>query len=92
MELNSKLLEKIKELNVYNDKAKELSSKLENNKHVPIDTISNNAIESLMILNDLFEMEPNVKVRDLHYKYLDFLEKEEYVKCFNVVDELKKIN
>lgn len=87
MDLNFKLIEKIKKYNSYN-----ISTGSDNIINQQNDMIQYNIIHSLVILNDVFEIEPNKKIRNLHFQYLNFLEKEDYVKCHEIVDELKKIN
>lgn len=92
MDLNLKLIEKIKEFNDCGKLAVELNRKINNNEYVnPVD-VKENAIQSLCVLDELFEMESDVNIRNLHWDYLDYLEKEDYVKCHHIVDELKKIN
>lgn len=92
MDLNLKLIEKIKEYNNCYKTSLELNHKIVNKQNVNPDIIEHNAIQSLMVLNDVFELESNIKVRNLHFNYLNFLEKEDYVKCHQIIDELKKIN
>lgn len=89
MDLNHKLLDKIKQYNICYKKSLEFNNK---NNHINPDIVQDNAIQSLLILNDVFEIESNVNVRKLHFNYLNFLEKEDYVNCHQIIDELKKIN
>lgn len=91
MDLNNELLKKIIEFNNCKQISKDINSKLTSNQ-LSDDIITKNAIDSLCILNELYELEPNVKIRNLHYLYLDNLEKENYIDCHNIVYELKKIN
>lgn len=91
MELNLELIEVIKELDQYNEIAEENNLKSENGQYIPPKIVNDNVFKSLTVLNKVYEMEPILEVRHLHYEYVDFLKAEDYVGCQRVVDKLKKI-
>lgn len=91
MELNYKLLDLMKQLNVCNELAKGNSIKMQNNEKVQPTDVFDNVIKSLDLLDMVFKAEPNADIRFLHYDYLDCLDKEDYIGCQCIVDQLQKI-
>ena len=90
MELNYKLLDLMKQLNVCNDLTKDNSIKLQNKEKIQPGDVFDNVIKSLDLLDMVFKLEPDADIRFLHYDYLDCLDKEDYIGCQRIVDQLQK--
>jgi len=77
------IINKIKELN-------EIKSKIKIDDDTDSLGISINTIQSLKIIDEIERLAPDKKIRKLLYEYVNFLNKEKYLVCDNILKEIKK--
>ena len=78
------IIKKIRELNFLKDQI----SNIDTTDQIGI---SQNAILSLEIIDEIWEMVPNNKLRELIYSYVTYLDNEDFIKCHQVLEKINKI-
>ena len=79
--IDQKIIDKIRELNEIKN-----NIKISDNKDSL--GISENAIKSIEIIDKIITLEPDKKIRELIYNYVNFLDQEKYVLCDKILNDI----
>ena len=80
--IDQNIINKIRELN-------EIKKSIKTNDNTDSLGISENTIKSLQIIDSIMTLEPDKKIRELIYNYVNFLDEEKYLICDKILNEIK---
>jgi len=80
--IDQNIINKIRELN-------EIKKNIKTNDNTDSLGVSENAIKSLQIIDSIMTLEPDKKIRELIYNYVNFLDEEKYLICDKILNEIK---